>query len=407
MSDKRNDTGDFDVIVAFELPFWIPIESGEYSLDDKRIVSIHNDLWLVITGNIIDGPHDRPFEYMVSETLVTDQKLIEHNFGESAQYYHREKMKTTFTRVFNIIPNEGVISAQPGTERWQYQLETVVFNLINRKKYQDLLRDINSFIDLYCSYIGTTNPAREARNVSFYDTTVRALVTMKTQGALFLNPIQIAPDMKTMQLPHPRFRVQKKGNSDLFRKIIHDNKTLDFHQLQWAKALNHNREKRYQEALLSGSIALESLIHRFLIVRGFHSKEKRMKEIQGIARWLRNIETPNLSDECKDVAKLWNLRNEIIHEQKVLSTDDIETITSGIASLATLRDYFLQTIDSDLRKNEQIFTSFLELIPLGPPEREPIDGLAPITIGWRREKDHYQKVISPQNSIDDEEDNPQ
>ncbi len=403
MSDKENDTDDIDVIIAFELPFWIPIESGEYSLDDNRIVRVNNDLWLVVTGNIIDGPHDTPFEYMVDETQVTDQKLIKHFFGNSAQYYHKEKMKTTLTRTFNITPKEGVISAEPRTESWEYQLETVVFSLINRKRYQDLLQDINSFIDLYCSYIETTNPVREVRNVSFYDIIVRALVTLKPQGTLILYPINIARDNKMMRIPQPSFRVQKKGNSDLFRRIILNHKTLTFHQLQWAKALNHNREKRYQEALLSGAIALESLIHQFLNARGIHHKNERIKEIHGTSRWLRNLETPNLSEECKDVAKLWDLRNDIVHEQKVFSENENRIITSGIKSLESLRDFFLQTIDPDLLKKEKMFASFLEGIPLGTTEREPIDGLAPITFGWRREKDHYQKVINPQNTTNGEQ----
>ncbi len=144
-------------------------------------------------------------------------------------------------------------------------------------------------------------------------------------------------------------------------------------------------------------------MHQFLDARGIHSKNERIKEISGAARWLRTLETPNLSEECKDVAKLWGLRNDIVHEQKVFSENENRIVTSGIKSLESLRNFFLQTIDPDLLKKEKMFASFLEGIPLGTAEREPIDGLAPITFGWRREKDHYEKAINPQNTTNGEQ----
>ena len=115
--DLSKSTTDIIAILSIELPFWIPIESGDYTLTNKRILKLHNDFWLVSVGNIIDGPFDAPYEFIVNEIQVADQEYLERITGKAAKYYHKKKTKTTFTRAFTIAPTNEALSAQEGTEK--------------------------------------------------------------------------------------------------------------------------------------------------------------------------------------------------------------------------------------------------------------------------------------------------
>jgi len=395
--DLSKSTTDIIAILSIELPFWIPIESGDYTLVNKRILKLHNDFWLVSVGNIIDGPFDAPYEFIVNEVQVTDQEYLERITGKAAKYYHKKKTKTTFTRAFTITPKNGALSAQEGTENWWQQLNRVVFSLISFDKYDELLSDINSFLDNYSTIIITSNHYREVRRVSFYETMLRILVWADTGEFRFLYHTQLAPDIRMADVPFPHFRVRRIGESRIFEETIQAIEIPSFHQLQWAKALNHNREKRYQETLLSASITLETLTYLYLAAQGFKSKSERNAEIKnkgGLAGWIRALKPSNMAEECKEVASLWSLRNDVVHKQKKLLEKEIEVIKKGIQSLSKLRGFLLERIDPDLLKLEGRFSAFLEPIPIGTTTSESIDGKAPIRIEWRREKDHYQTIYS-------------
>ena len=110
-----SNSPDISVFLSIELPFWVSIESGVYSLDSGTDFKVCNDYWLVATGNLVDGPFDKPFEYIVNETRVDDQDFLDRITGESGNYYHKKKMKTTFTR--GLVIQQAKISAEVRTEK--------------------------------------------------------------------------------------------------------------------------------------------------------------------------------------------------------------------------------------------------------------------------------------------------
>ena len=225
--------------------------------------------------------------------------------------------------------------------------------------------------------------------MSFYETKLRVLVALDSGGTRYLYSTQITPDERMADFPLPRFRVKRTGESQVFKDLIQTIESPSFHQLQWAKTLTHYREQRHQEALLDAAMTLEAISHLYL-------KAKGLKKKGGWAPWLRSLELSNLGEECEDVVCLWLLRNEVVHKQKKLSENEIETIRKGIQSLTKLREFFLEQADPELLEKERKFSAFLEQIQLGTAVTDPIRGQAPIRIEWRREKDHYQTVYNAQ-----------
>ncbi len=401
-----SDSPDITVYLTIELPFWISIESGTYSLDSNREFSFRNDFWLVITGNLIDGPIDRPFEFIVNETQVDDQEYLDRITGNSRKYYHKflnritgkskiyhhkRKMKTTITRGITI--SQAKISAKAGTEEWQRQLDKIVFHHVSKDRCNQLLNDINSFLDQYCTLISPSNPTREVRSVSFYETKLRLLVALVSGGIHYLYPTQITPDERMADFPYPRLRVKKIGESQVFNDLLQTSGEPDFHQLQWARALNQNREKRYQEALVNAAITLEAISHIYLEYVG-------QKRKSGFAPWLRSLKLPNLAEECEEVACLWLLRNDIVHKQKKITENEVEIIKNGIKALTKLREFFLEKAAPKLLENERRFSDFLIPIQLGTAVSTPIQDQVPIQMEWRREKDHYKTVYVSKKSQD-------
>ncbi|MBY8997408.1 MAG: hypothetical protein KGD60_06735, partial [Candidatus Thorarchaeota archaeon] len=61
-----------------------------------------------------------------------------------------------------------------------------------------------------------------------------------------------------------------------------------------------------------------------------------------MARWLESLNHPQLQSEFNDAAKLWRLRNKVVHEQRVLTQTDVRIIMAGIKALTRLRHFFLQ-----------------------------------------------------------------
>jgi hypothetical protein len=382
--------------LAIELPFWIPIKSGEYSLKGDRSARIRNDLWLVSITNIVDGPVDQPFDHIVNEGQVTDKKFLQNLIRGHARYYHKRKMKTTFTRSLSIIPMKGAISAQPPSEVWQQQMSQLVFGLLQQQsRLEGFLDDINLFIDVYSTLINPQNPTREVRRVNFFETMVNVRMICKTEKYLGVIITKVTPDLKMAGLPFPAFRV--KGNEKLseFREIMRNLDGPAFHQLQWVKSLNYKREKRYQEGLIHTAITLESVVHLYLSAQGLSKKERKkvLKKAEGISGWLRELKPKGLVEDCENVAELWKLRNKVVHEQKILLGNDIEQIQKGIQSFALVRTYLLHTGKSDVVELESKFSSFFEQVELGQAKGAKIGQMVQMKFGWRREKDCYQTLI--------------
>lgn len=388
-----DDKFKINVFLAIELPFWIPIESGEFSLSSRKSFNLHNDYWLISVGNIVDGPPDSPHDFIVNELQVDNHEFIQRIAGADAAYFHKRKLKTTFTRPLSIIPNMKLITAPMGTEKWMEQITRIVFGLTKKDTYSEMMEDINAFIDLYSMLISPLNPSREVRRVSFYDSSVRVLISVKTDKALYLHTTSTAPDIRMADVPSPHFRVRTIGDSDRVREVMQIHEGPQFHQIQWVKALNHNREKRFQEALLSAAITLETLIHLYIKAKGLGQRGK------GIAPWIRDLAKKHkeLSKECKDIADLWDLRNEIVHERRKIDEEEIQIIRTGIRSLTRVRAFFLDLIDSELLDLENQFSSFLEPIPF-IAAGDSIKGMVSIRLEWRREADNYQTVYVGKDS---------
>lgn len=403
---KKNLTNEYQldtsieimVVLAIEMPFWIPIESGEYSPKKNCKVKIRNDLWYVATANLVDGPIDQAFDYIVNEVQVDDNAFLERFTGKTAQYYHKKKMKTTFTRSLSFIPYRGKVTAQPISEEWQHQIIQVAFGLLEQQsKLEELLDDINLFIDHYCTLISPQNQSLEVRRVNYYETMVNVRLDVKTEHFHYIYRTKIAPDMKMSDVPFPPFRVCSDHDLDMFRRTIRDLKEPSFHQLHWFRALNHKREKRYLEALFDAAVTLETLVHLYLTPQYplKNDRERTIGKKRGLAGWVKDLKPQGLTEEGGNVAELWKLRNEIIHEQKLLSEEDIQTIRKGIHSLGKVRAYLLKTVALDVLNLESKFSSFLEPIPQGRVTSGLVGKLVAMEFGWRREKDHYQIVIVP------------
>jgi hypothetical protein len=307
-------------------------------------------------------------------------------------------MKTTFTRSIPVPSLKGVVSAPPPTETWQLQIGQLVFGQIEQQsRLEEFLDDINMFIDLYSTLINPQNPSREVRRVNFFETMVNVRIICKTEKYHGEVITKVTPDWKMIDLPFPSSRV--KGDEELteFRDTIQNLDSPAFHQLQWVKALNHRREKRYEEALIHAAITLESLFHLYLSAQGLSEDERDIerRNAKGLAGWFRKLRPKGLVEECENVAELWKLRNKVVHEQKILSQKDIELILNGIQSLAIVRTYLLHTGKPEILKLENKFTSFLVRVELGQATGAKIGQMVQMKYGWRREQDCYQTLIEP------------
>jgi hypothetical protein len=307
-------------------------------------------------------------------------------------------MKTTFTRSLYFIPYRGKVTAQPISEEWQQQINQVAFGLLEQQsKLEELLDDINLFIDHYCTLISPQNQSQEVRRVNYYETMINVRLDVKTEHFHYIYRTKIAPDMKMADVPYPPVRVRSDDDLDMFRKTIRNLNEPFFHQLHWFRALNHKREKRYLEALFDAAVTLESLVHLYLTPQYplKNDRKNAIREKGGLAGWVKKLKPQGLTGECDNVAKLWTLRNELVHDQKLLSEEDIQTIRKGIQSLREVRTYLLKTVAPNVLNLESRFPSFLEPFQQGWAASELIGKLVALEFGWRREKDHYQIVIAP------------
>ncbi len=158
-------------------------------------------------------------------------------------------------------------------------------------------------------------------------------------------------------------------------------------------ALNHNREKRYQEALLSACFTLESLAYHY--VEAVKLPRNTIKKSKGMARWVETLYPPVSKHVCQSLSEMWTLRNDVVHRRKIITRAEIQTIKDGIKALAILREYFLTSIDSGLLKLENQFDSFLEPIQMGVAISDSIKEMVQMKYGWRRECDNYHTLIRP------------
>jgi hypothetical protein len=396
---------------SIELPFWIPIRSGEYKLPQNRKITIRNDFWLVSISNLVDGHLDRTNEFIVDEIQVSDNEYLERITEGNAQYYHKRKMKTTIVTDVRHIPPEGLITAEPGSESWKEQLHRM---LRDAGRYMhNFLHDINQFIDYYQSLVCISNQATEVRRVSSFDTMVRVAVSVEIGDVRYSFPNVYAPDFRMANLPFPQYQVRDDQILVQFQDTLETLDAPSFHQIQWIRTLNHVREKRYQEALLSASLTLEALVYSSVENNGL--PRETIKDSGGIAPWILGLEKP-LSEyftqfdrypykyqhwsktTCQSVAKLWRLRNDVVHRQKTLSSQDHRPITDGIASLSHLRHYFLSSIIPELLELENQFSSFLEPVPFSEDLIEYPGQIVTVNYEWRREQDRYRKPFRPLNS---------
>jgi hypothetical protein len=232
---------------------------------------------------------------------------------------------------------------------------------------------------------------------------LRIFATAKVGDLEYSYPTKVVPDYNMIDLPFPLFCICDEDNLKLLRNILESLEEPSFHQLQWIKTLNHIREKRYQEALLSAAVALEALVYNYLEVKG-------LERTIGIAAWVTTLVEPlskyfskvNPTSEyvdywvrytCDHVAKLWRLRNSVVHERRILEKRDYQLIQDGITSLENLRKFLLNTVNPDLLNLESRFTSILKPVQI---HEEPVDHLYPmvtIELNWRRELDCYQNPV--------------
>ncbi len=385
------------VALAIELPFWIPLKSGFYNLPKDRTLKIRNDLWMVSTGNIVDEPTGKFSDHIVNEDQVADDSYLEQLAGDGPRYFHKRKMKTTFTRSFSVPLAIGDIKADHLSEIWMQQIRRLVFGFLQEQEWlEELIKDVNTFIDLYSSLINPQNPSREVRRVSFFETMVNVrIVVFKKERPYVVFIERVSPDWATIELPFPACRVASHQKLNEFKDTIAGLDPPEFHQIQWIKALNDRREKQYQEALIHAAITLESLVHLYLSACG-HSKKQRkriVEEANGIPGWLERLQPDRLADACNDAARLWRLRNRVIHNQKALTKRDHETIHRGIDSIGLVRMFLLQTGRPAQLCLETRFSGFLERIELGKAVDRRVGKMVPMKFGWRREKDCYKMIV--------------
>jgi hypothetical protein len=391
--DTSNQT---TVSLAIELPYWISIKSGEYTLQNNKSIGVRNDYWLVSTENIADNPDPFP-DFIVNEEQVIDSDFLRKKTAGRSQYYHKRKMNTTFTRSHSVIPMKGVVVATPLSEEWKEQLEFAVFGILQQQSViEKFLEDANLFINLYSTLISPQNPSREVRQVSFYETMIHVRIICRTESFHFENLTRISPDWKTAGQPFPPSRVRDHTILETFKETLQNCSPPEFHQLVWLKTLNYRREKRYQDALLHASITLEALVHLYLSARGITSRKKRIeviKKAKGLGNWFVGLNIEGLKNELENVANLRSLRNDVVHKEKVLTNEDIELVKSGVQSLALVRTYLLQASKPEVLQLENKFNSFLEPIEQGKSVSPQIGTMVLLRYGWRKEKDCY-KVIT-------------
>lgn len=393
MTSTVSPSNGIIVSLAIELPYWIPIKSGKYTLQNGRAIKVRNDLWMISTGNIIDDSVDPPSDFIVNEEQVTDKAVLENRARGQARYFHKRKMNTTFTRYHPDILPEPLLTATTPSAEWRGQLHNVVFGTLQDQSILDeFLKDANLFIDLYSTIISPQNPSREVRSVSFYETLIHLRIVCRTEHFHFEDLSRISPDWKMAGQPYPPSRVGTHKDLKVFKDTIVSCSPPEFHQLEWIKTLNFGREKRYQEALLHATITLEALAHIYLSAKGISSRKKRKKVInaEGLADWLLGLNIKGLTDECENVAELRKLRNDVVHREKILTEEDIELIKSGIQSLAHVRVFLLQSGKPEILELENKFISFLEHVELGKASSDSIGQMIQMKFGWRKEKDCYQ-----------------
>jgi hypothetical protein len=384
---------DITITLSAELPFWIPIKSGTYNLRNGRELRLRNDFWIVSVTNFIDGPANQPFEYIVNEHQVFDHNYLKFISQGKARYFHKEKMKTTFTRAFSVVPKPGIITAQIKSEEWWQQIFEVVFRLVGWDAYNEFLSDINSFIELFSTIIGVSNPSTELRRISFFDTMLRVMIIAIEGEDKLIHLTRVVPDIERLNQPFPFYRVRKLEDLKRFKETLQIAEPPVFHQIQWAKALNYLREQRHQEALLSADLVLDALVYRYHTAIGLSKKQMKRLRRDGLSNVVRALDFPELVRECRDVADMRDLRNEVVHEEKVLMEEDRASIRAGIEGLKLLRSRLLQESGSGLIELEQSFHLFLERIPIGRSTSDPIDKMVEMRIELRREHDCYRTAL--------------
>jgi hypothetical protein len=396
-------------VQTIELPFWIPIKSGEYTFPDLQKIMIRNDLWLISVANLVDGPLTSQLEFVVDEIQVSDDEYLDELTEGHANYYHKRKMKTTIVSNVIHIPPKGRITAELGTESWKEQLHELGRGA--GQYMQNTLRQINAFIDYYCSLISVNRNATEVRRVSSYETMVRVVMNIEKDGLHYSFPISFSPDLRMANLPFPLYRVRDDEKLVSFRETLKNLDAPSFHQLQWIKTLNHEREHRYQEALLSASLALESLVYEYIAAKGL--SKSRLKKI-GMEKWV--MEQVDLVKDyvsqipdfphpvdywsgvtCSGTARIWRLRNDVVHQQRILTQNDYNSIRNDIINLGNLRACFLHYINPELLVLEDKFQSFLEHVEFSHEPQDYPGQLLTLKYEWRRELDNYQSPIKPAN----------
>jgi len=367
---ELDNSNEIIVSLAIEVPYWIPIKSGEYQLQNNKSIKVRNDFWLVSTGNLVDNPD--PFPDFIS-------------------------------RSHSIIPLKGIITATPLSIEWEAQLENTIFGILQQQsKIEEFLEDTNLFISLYSALISPKNASREVRQVSFYETMIHVRIICRNDKYHFENLTRMSPDWKTVGHPYPPSRVKDQAALKTFKDTISTSGPPEFHQLEWMKTINYRREKQYQDALLHATITLEALAHIYL-AKSIPSRKNRKQVIWnagGLAEWLLSLNIEGLKEESENVKQLRKLRNDVVHREKVLTDGDVEQVKSGIDSLTLVRSYLLQIGKPEILKLENKFTSFLDRVELGKAISSNVGQMVPLRFGWRKEKDCYQTISIPKESRD-------
>jgi hypothetical protein len=405
-------THEITLTHSIELPFWIPIKSGEYKLPKNKKIKIRNDLWLVSIANIVDDPLDYSYEFIVDETQISDDECLKRITEGRARYFHKKKMKSTIIRDLRLYPFEGVFSEEPGSDTWKEQVQKAAFSGSPMYRIQEMLDDTNEFIDYYSSLISVNHQAGEMRRVSLYETMLRIFITAKVDDLEYSYPTKVVPDYHMADLPFPLFCIRDENRLTSLRDALESIEEPSFHQRQWIITLNHLREKRHQESLLSASVTFEALVHNYLEV-------KKLKKPKGLANWVTKPELAKQLSEyfsslnrafeevdywtnwtCEKIAALWRLRNSVVHQRRILTKRDSQLIEEGITGLGNLRTFILNTVNPDLLDLEKKYESILEPVQIDEKQTEPLSNLVTIKFDWRREIDCYQNPVT--TKMDDE-----
>jgi len=386
--DLKNQT---DVYLAIELPYWIPLKSSDYILPNNRTIKVRNDLWLVSSNNIVDTPNDFPPDIIVNEVQVEDEAFLEKKVVGEKQYFHKRKMRTTFSRPLTFTPTKRVVNAPSPSDEWIQQHTQAVFGILQQYTViEKFMEDANLFIDLYSTLISPQNPSREVRQVSFYESMIHVRMVCRTNKFHFEHLTRITPDWKMVDQPHPPSRVRDYSALKEFKETIRMSPPVTFHQLEWVKTMNYRREKRYQDALLHATITLESLAHQFMSAKRFSKKQRKKALKPGLAKWLLSLEEmKELKDECDTIKKLRTLRNNVVHREYVLSEDDIQLVISGIDCLELVRTHLLKIGSPEILERENKFSSFLKPLELGMSIGSNVGRMVPMQFRWLKEKECY------------------